>query len=276
MAASPHTHAGSSSVPTPDLLRRHSSTNLSTRSSLFRRISTLSVVEQGQVEDVHPEDHVAAEEIDEIKRYEDFTTIDWVRDAAREQQRCKAQKQADLGLFEGHLISRGAGLKRRLRQSYDAGQAWIVVTLIGIAIGLIAACLNIVTEWLSDIKLGYCTTAFYLNESFCCWGAEEGSLPAESRFHPPILSPPLRKLTAAFRLCRVASLEFAYSYKLCILYFVLGTLWSPIHNPPLLTFHLTNTRPSSPSLLLDWSSLSPLMLLAQASPRSSALLLALL
>jgi chloride channel 3/4/5 len=31
-----------------------------------------------------------------------------------------------------------------------------------------------VTEWLSDIKLGYCTTAFYLNESFCCWGAEGG------------------------------------------------------------------------------------------------------
>ncbi|KAH9825825.1 putative chloride channel protein, partial [Teratosphaeria destructans] len=31
-----------------------------------------------------------------------------------------------------------------------------------------------VTEWLSDVKLGYCTTAFYLNESFCCWGAESG------------------------------------------------------------------------------------------------------
>lgn len=54
--------------------------------------------------------------------------------------------------------------------AYDAAQAWIVVTLIGVAIGLNAAFLNIVTEWLSDVKLGYCTTAFYLNESFCCWG----------------------------------------------------------------------------------------------------------
>jgi hypothetical protein len=44
----------------------------------------------------------------------------------------------------------------------------------GIAIGLNAAFLNIATEWLSDIKLGYCTTAFYLNESFCCSGAESG------------------------------------------------------------------------------------------------------
>jgi chloride channel 3/4/5 len=44
----------------------------------------------------------------------------------------------------------------------------------GIAIGLNAAFLNIATEWLSDIKLGYCTTAFYLNENFCCSGAESG------------------------------------------------------------------------------------------------------
>ena len=60
-------------------------------------------------------------------------------------------------------------------EAYDAGQAWIVVTLVGASIGFIAACLNIVTEWLSDIKLGHCETAFYLNENFCCWGAENGT-----------------------------------------------------------------------------------------------------
>ncbi len=49
-----------------------------------------------------------------------------------------------------------------------------MVTLIGVAIGLNAAFLNIITEWLSDIKLGYCTTAFYLNENFCCWGEDNG------------------------------------------------------------------------------------------------------
>ncbi len=42
------------------------------------------------------------------------------------------------------------------------------------AIELNAAFMNIVTEWLSDIKLGYCTTAFYLNENFCCWGEDNG------------------------------------------------------------------------------------------------------
>ena len=76
-----------------------------------------------------------------------------------------------MGVFEE---KGGLGWRRKVWEAYDAGQGWIVVTLIGIVIGLNAAFLNIVTEWLSDIKLGYCTTAFYLNESFCCWGAESG------------------------------------------------------------------------------------------------------
>lgn len=59
-------------------------------------------------------------------------------------------------------------------ESYDAAQGWVVVTLVGIAIGFNAALLSIITEWLSDIKLGYCSTGFYLNESFCCWGEDSG------------------------------------------------------------------------------------------------------
>lgn len=120
--------------------------------------------------------HAIVEEIAEIKRYEDFTTIDWVQDAAREQLRRKARrKQRDSYSFGPG--GRGAiGWRTRLYETYDAGQAWIVVTLVGAAIGLIAACLNIITEWLADIKLGHCETAFYLNENFCCWGAEGGTV----------------------------------------------------------------------------------------------------
>lgn len=47
---------------------------------------------------------------------------------------------------------------------------------IGVCIGLNASFLNIITEWLSDIRMGRCTTAFYLNENFCCWGSDEGLL----------------------------------------------------------------------------------------------------
>ena len=124
--------------------------------------------------------HVIQEEIAEIKRYEDFTTIDWVQDAAREALRRKARRKERAGFWERGRLGERLGKRRRLRrwivEAYDAGQAWIVVTLVGIAIGLNAAVLNIVTEWLSDIKLGHCSTAFYLNENFCCWGAESGMI----------------------------------------------------------------------------------------------------
>jgi chloride channel 3/4/5 len=156
-----------------DTSRRPSyATSLSSRpGTINRRLSALSTAEQGHVEPVSQADQAVAEEIDEIKRYEDFTTIDWVQDAAREQQRRKARRQERAGFFEreGRL-----GWRRKAWEAYDAAQGWIVVTLIGAAIGLNAAFLNIVTEWLSDTKRGYCTTAFYLNESFCCWGAEDG------------------------------------------------------------------------------------------------------
>ena len=142
--------------------------------SISRRLSAIANVEARR--------HGAAagttqneltEEIEEIRRYEDFTTIDWVQDSAREQLRRRARRRENAGFFErdGRL-----GWRRKLRESYDAGQAWIVVTLVGAAIGLNAGFLNIVTEWLSDIKRGYCTTAFYLNENFCCWGAESGKI----------------------------------------------------------------------------------------------------
>lgn len=52
--------------------------------------------------------------------------IDWVEDAAREQLRRRARRQEKAG-FEGHI-----GWRRRLWEAYDSGQAWIVVTLIGV------------------------------------------------------------------------------------------------------------------------------------------------
>ncbi|KAG5995487.1 hypothetical protein E4U54_002849 [Claviceps lovelessii] len=147
------------------------------RPSISSRLSfAVSTAEQGDTPIPPPGQGQIEEEIAEIKRYEDFTTIDWVQDASREQARRKTRQQREAGLFE-----RGQnGWRYRLWASYDAAQGWIVVTLIGAAIGLNAAFLNIITEWLSDIKLGYCTTAFYLNEKFCCWGEDNGqfSIPA--------------------------------------------------------------------------------------------------
>ncbi|EIE83483.1 hypothetical protein RO3G_08188 [Rhizopus delemar RA 99-880] len=35
-----------------------------------------------------------------------------------------------------------------------------------------SALITIVTDWLSDIKLGYCSNAWWLNQKFCCWEIE--------------------------------------------------------------------------------------------------------
>ncbi len=137
--------------------------------AISRRLSVLSTRTNGGP--TGNTEHELTEEIAEIKRYEDFTTIDWVQDAAQEQLRRRARRKQNAGVFE---LKGSLGWRRRLEDTYDAGQAWIVVTLVGAAIGLNAGFLNIITEWLSDIKLGYCTTAFYLNENFCCWGDEKG------------------------------------------------------------------------------------------------------
>ncbi|CAL3962820.1 unnamed protein product [Diplocarpon coronariae] len=158
----------SSSVSLPAYRRQH-------RSSVTSRLSfAVSIAEHGEAATATVPtnaEHQIDEEIEEIKRYEDFTTIDWVQDAVKEQLRLKVQRKETAGFFErgGH-----AGWRYKLGESYDAAQGWIVVTLIGAAIGVNAAFLNIITEWLSDVKLGYCKTGFYLNESFCCWGEDNG------------------------------------------------------------------------------------------------------
>ncbi|ORY64960.1 voltage gated chloride channel [Pseudomassariella vexata] len=143
---------------------------LSQRPSLSSRLSfAVSTAERGEGRDAPAVERIE-EEIAEIKRYEDFNTIDWVQDAAQERLRRKVRHRKTAGLFkEGQVTWR-----YKLWESYDAAQGWIVVTLIGAVIGLNAAFLNIITEWLSDIKLGHCTTAFYLNENFCCWGEDNG------------------------------------------------------------------------------------------------------
>jgi chloride channel 3/4/5 len=149
------------------------SPRLNQRPSFTSRLS--SAISNAELGDADPTpnvvEHQIDEEIEEIKRYEDFTTIDWVQDAAKEQLRRKIRRKETAGFFE-----RGGrvGWRYKLWESYDAAQGWIVVTIIGVAIGMNAAFLNIITEWLSDVKLGYCKTAFYLNEQFCCWGEDNG------------------------------------------------------------------------------------------------------
>lgn len=41
--------------------------------------------------------------------------------------------------------------------------------LSGLMVGMIAASIDIVTNWLGDLKDGFCRPSFYLSKAFCCW-----------------------------------------------------------------------------------------------------------
>ncbi|EEP75844.1 hypothetical protein UREG_00691 [Uncinocarpus reesii 1704] len=171
----PSAHA----APARDI-RRHS--GLSIYSASDHAPVTPIIPTAGELHGASP---TITEEINEIKRYEDFTTIDWVQDAVHEQARRRARRKQGARFWD----KEGAfGWRRKVSEAYDAGQAWLVVTIVGAAIGLNAAFLSIVTEWLADVKLGYCTTAFYLNEAFCCWEAVNGQCPEWRRWSslPPV------------------------------------------------------------------------------------------
>ena len=70
----------------------------------------------------------------------------------------------------------------RIKLALDSSQAWIIlictgssppmkrVLMVGVSVGILAAAIDIVTDWLGDLKEGFCRPTFYLNRGFCCWG----------------------------------------------------------------------------------------------------------
>ena len=98
--------------------------------------------------------------------YDDLTAIDWVFEYTKERQRLRtvrSQAKSFLGFIQ---------------QFGDASQVWLVLVAAGIASGVLAASIDIASDWLGDFKTGYCKNGpgggrFYLNKGFCCWGHTE-------------------------------------------------------------------------------------------------------
>ncbi|CUM65225.1 uncharacterized protein PRCAT00002856001 [Priceomyces carsonii] len=102
------------------------------------------------------------ERIREVKRFNDFKTIDWLEDelCTHKKRVQRAQKQSDRAVsFKDKLLSTSLN--------------WVILAIMGIIIGIIASILNIVTAWLASIRIGRCKNHFDLNKSFCCWGEGE-------------------------------------------------------------------------------------------------------
>ena len=100
--------------------------------------------------------------------YEDLTAIDWIFEYTKERQRLRV------------LRSGARGILGYLQLLADASQVWIVLIATGIAVGAIAAGIDVTTNWLADLKTGFCSGgpdggAFYLNRGVCCLGYDVGS-----------------------------------------------------------------------------------------------------
>lgn len=99
--------------------------------------------------------------------YEDLTAIDWIFEYTKERTRLRVLK------------SNSRGIMGYFRLAFDNSQEWIILLSTGIMVGTVAAVIDIVTDWLGDLKAGYCSTeeggAFYLNRAFCCLGYDEGA-----------------------------------------------------------------------------------------------------
>ncbi len=100
--------------------------------------------------------------------YEDMTAIDWIFEHTKERQRLRV------------LYSSATGLLGYLQRLADSSQVWIILVLTGLTVGALAAAIDVVSEWLGDLKTGYCSSgpdggAFYLNKQFCCLGYDQGA-----------------------------------------------------------------------------------------------------
>lgn len=143
------------------------------------------------------------EALDEIRRYESFSTVDWVVDSTRERNRIARERQAASAHFGssssnshlangnsdaawGHIgFGRGGVPPRWWSRGPWGRRAWLmwgivksalsaftdsgVIVLVGILIGLNMGVISLATEWASDLKQGYCSSGWWLNQKFCCW-----------------------------------------------------------------------------------------------------------
>ncbi|KAJ2597001.1 glycerol ethanol, ferric requiring protein [Coemansia sp. RSA 1721] len=97
-------------------------------------------------------------------RFDEFSTVDWMDDSARERKRQQIR----------HAATSSAGsLATHVHAAYESMVSWIVLLLVGILIGVNTAFISIVTEWLSGLKLGICSNGWWLNQKFCCWEESE-------------------------------------------------------------------------------------------------------
>ncbi|ROL48019.1 H(+)/Cl(-) exchange transporter 5 [Anabarilius grahami] len=97
-----------------------------------------------------------------VGTYEDFNTIDWVREKSKDRDRHREiatkSKESTWALMKS--IS-------------DAFSGWLLMLLVGLMSGALAGGIDISAHWMTDLKEGVCLNGFWFNHEHCCWNSNE-------------------------------------------------------------------------------------------------------
>uniref|UniRef100_A0A4W6FNS7 Chloride channel protein n=1 Tax=Lates calcarifer TaxID=8187 RepID=A0A4W6FNS7_LATCA len=105
-----------------------------------------------------------------VGTYEDFNTIDWVREKSKDRDRHREitnkSRQSTVALL--HSVS-------------DAFSGWLLMLLVGLMSGALAGGIDIAAHWLTDMKGGVCLIGFWFNHEHCCWKSNEATFQDRDR-----------------------------------------------------------------------------------------------
>ncbi|KAG0659416.1 hypothetical protein C6P46_005193 [Rhodotorula mucilaginosa] len=87
------------------------------------------------------------------------SSIDWTLEFARARTRAA-------------LIDSRPGLRGVVGRLWAATEPWVVVVVTGVVVGTIASCLDILSAWLSDLRLGACKDMWWMSRGLCCAGLD--------------------------------------------------------------------------------------------------------
>ncbi|KAG8921068.1 hypothetical protein FRC01_000429 [Tulasnella sp. 417] len=143
--------------PISPLSRIHS------RSSAFfgqfrRPLSAYDAVGGFDVHTDHPEEEAAR--VNGVRVwYSSFTSIDWLHDAIKDSSRLL------------RLRKKRTSFRGKVRNFADRSIGWIIVTVVGFLVAVIAFLVVRSEQLLFDLKEGYCQGAWWKAKRFCCPGS---------------------------------------------------------------------------------------------------------